>query len=541
MVLVLSKGPIMENMSIPLRDLPLDGTGPAYRQIYRSIRVAILAGRAPAGGRLPSSRWLADDLAVSRNTVIAAYDQLLAEGYVVSRVGAGTYVAPQLIEERLEGQVRSKAKHRRDAGPHACANVAEPRLSRFGARVSAETHRRVYDALGSRAPVEIDFMPCVPGSRALSSEAWRRCVARELARVSDQNLSYGDPSGVLELRRQVAVYLNRSRGVECDAEDIAIVSGVAQVLSLCSRLLLEEGDAALIEDPHYIGAKHAFEVAGAEVVYASVDDEGIDLDSVPAADRDRCRLAYVTPSHQFPKGSVMSLTRRLALLEWAERVGAFVIEDDYDSEFRYSGRAIEALKSLDRSERVIYVGTFSKVLDPALRLAYVVVPKGLQDVFRKAKWMADWASPAFEQRVLAHFIEEGEFERHLRRMRTQYGAKREVLLGALSNAFSDDFEYGKPCGKPTKKPNGPNGKADQIKVFDSRAGLHLLVDLPSVPERHTHAIGSRCLQQGVAIYSAKPYYRTPPETCQLILGFTLPDEEAIGRGANILAEAVRSI
>jgi len=511
---------------MPLRDLPLDGSGPAYRQIYRSIRAAILAGRVPAGGRLPSNRWLADDLAVSRNTVIAAYDQLLAEGYAVSRVGSGTFVAPQLEAQPTPPPLgrelpRRAAPHAGEAlrgtGTRTADVVAQPRLSAFGARVAEENHRRVYDALAARGPVEIDFMPCVPGVRALSSEAWRRCVSRELARTPDQNLTYGDPSGVAQLRGQVAGYLNRSRGVACRADDIAIVSGVAQVLDLCSRLLLDSGDAALIEDPHYIGARHAFEMAGAEIVSASVDEQGIDLDTVSATDRARCRLAYVTPSHQFPKGSVMSLPRRLALLEWAEQVGAFVIEDDYDSEFRYSGRAIEALKSLDRSERVIYVGTFSKVLDPALRLAYVVVPKGLQQVFRKAKWMADWASPSFEQRVLADFIAEGEFERHLRRMRTQYGARRTLLLSALSDALGDTAE-----------------------IFDSRAGLHLLVELKSVPERNTDAVVTQCLQRGVAVYSATPYYRTPPETCQLMLGFTLPGEEEMHRGAVVLAETARS-
>ncbi len=507
----------MNNLMIPIRDLPLDGTGPAYRQIYRSLRAAILAGRVPAGGRLPSSRWLADDLAVSRNTVIAAYDQLLAEGYAVSRVGAGIYVAPQLSKVR-DGSSGPPANGRPAAGRQSAYGVALPRMSRYGARVSADIQRRVYDALGSRESVSIDFMPCVPGVRVLSSDAWRRSVSRELAREPNPNRSYGDPSGVWKLRKQVAGYLRRSRGVACSPDDIAIVSGVAQVLDLCSRLLLDEGDAALIEDPHYIGARRAFEVAGAQVVAAAVDEQGIDLESVSPVDRDRCRLAYVTPSHQFPKGSVMSLARRMALLEWADRAGAFVIEDDYDSEFRYAGRAIETLKSLDRSERVIYVGTFSKVLDPALRLAYVVVPTGLSEVFRNAKWMADWASPAFEQRVLAQFIAAGEFERHLRRMRTQYGKKRAVLLSALTDTLGD-----------------------QVRIFDSRAGLHLLVEFPSIPESRTRDVVGQCLHQGVAVYSASPYYCMPPQTCQLILGFTLPDENAIAVGARILAETLQSL
>jgi GntR family transcriptional regulator/MocR family aminotransferase len=489
-----------------LRDLPLDGQGPAYGQIYRAIRAAIRRGRVEAGLRLPSTRWLAADLGVSRNTVIAAYDQLLAEGYAESRVGAGTFVASQLSSDRIGAPRRTD---RRDPTP--------PRLSRYGARVAADRSRRVYDAIGTRK-LDVDFMPCVPGVRASSNEAWARCVTRQLARADADSHQYADPSGDPSLREEVARYLRRSRGVDCDAEDIAIVSGAAQALDLCARLLLDEGDRALLEEPHYVGAQRAFEAVGARLVAAPVDRDGADLEAVPEAELERCRLAYVTPSHQFPLGSVMSLSRRMALLDWAQRCDAYVIEDDYDSEFRYAGRAIESLKSLDSADRVIYVGTFSKVLDPALRLGYLVLPPALRSVFRGGKWLADWASPTFEQQALARFIADGEFERHLRRMRTLYGRKRAVLLDALSKELEPESS-----------------------IFDSRTGLHVMVDLPQLPTAVTEELMSRCLKDSVGIYSAAPYYLRPPGHAQLVLGFTLPTVEAIPVGAQVIAERLQEL
>ena len=298
----------------------------------------------------------------------------------------------------------------------------------------------------------------------------------------------------------------------CAPDDIAVVGGVSQALDLTVRLLVDEGDSVLLEEPHYLGARRAFVSAGAEIVSAPVDADGLDLAAVDTQALDRCALAYVTPSHQFPTGAVLSLPRRVALLEWAARRGAFVIEDDYDSEFRYAGRSVQALKSLDEVDRVIYVGTLSKVLDPGLRLAYVVVPRALRRVFREAKWLADWASPGFEQEVLARFIESGEFERHVRRMRTRHGRQRDALLAAISRDLGD-----------------------RARVHDSRTGLHVLLELPGVGAGETRALLRRALDGGVALYSATPYYEKAPPTCRLILGFTLPSEREIREGIAILA------
>jgi GntR family transcriptional regulator/MocR family aminotransferase len=495
-----------------LGDLHLDGQGPTYEQIYRSIREAILAGRCAAGTRLPSSRWLAADLSVSRTTVVAAYDHLLSEGYVVSRTGSGTFVAPDVSGERpAPSAARGAAQARRPAPP--------PRLSRFGQRMAAQRPRRVYDALGERGPVAIDFMPCVPDRRALANDAWRKSLGACIQSAGAHEGGYGDPAGEAALRREVADYLGRSRGITCAADDVLIVAGLAQALTLCTRLLVDEGDAVLVEDPHYIGARRTFEVAGADLVAAPVDADGIDLSSLAADELARCRLGYVTPSHQFPTGVVLSLARRQSLLAWAYESGAYLIEDDYDSEFRYGGRPIEAMKSLDEAQRVIYVGSFSKVLDPALRLAYMVPPEPLRALLRETRWLQDWASASLEQQALARFIAAGDFDRHLRRTRTRYGRKRDVLLAALEEQLGD-----------------------AARVHDSRAGLHVMVELPALPVSATSDLIEEALLQGVALYSAAPYFLREPAKVQLILGFTLPEDEAIERGVavlgRVLAEAV---
>lgn len=496
----------------PLGDLLLDGRGPTYQQIYRSIRGAILGGRCRAGTRLPSSRWLAADLSVSRTTVVSAYDHLLAEGYVVSRTGSGTFVAPQVSPERI-GPVESSPRHSTSEPVPA----PPPRLSRFGERIAEQRPRRVYDSLAERGPVEIDFMPCVPAIRALSTEAWRRSLVASIQDGASYEGSYGDPSGEPDLRREVAEYLGRSRGVACEADDVLIVAGLAQALALCTRLLLEEGDSVLLEDPHYIGARRTFEAAGAKLVAVPVDSDGIDLARVSRETLAPCRLGYITPSHQFPMGPVLSLARRQALLGWANESGAYLIEDDYDSEFRYSGRPIEAMKSLDEMQRVIYVGSFSKVLDPALRLGYMVPPEPLRNLLRETRWLFDWASPSLEQKVLARFMATGDFDRHLRRTRTRYGRQRAVLLDAL----------GKRLG-------------DQIRLHDSRTGLHVMIELPGVPANETRRLVGDALARGVALYSADMYFLDRPDTAHLILGFTLPDEDAIVRGVEVLVELLQA-
>lgn len=485
---------------MPLQDLPLDGRGPVYEQIYRALRAAILSGRAPAGLRLPSSRALAADLSVSRNTVLTAYDALLAEGYAEGRHGSGTFVAGQLPETP-------------EASPPPAARVAAPdQLSRWGRWVADHVPVRNQDAIRSFAPLPFDFRPCVPELEALPSDDWRRAAARRATHLPAEGLDYGDPAGHPRLREELAAYLARARGVRCAPEQILVVSGLAQALDLSARLFLDRGDAVLLEEPHYWTARQVFRSVGARIVSAPVDAEGVVL---PKPGRRRFQLAYVTPSHQFPTGAVLSLTRRLALLEWAGRTGAYVLEDDYDSEFRYGGRAIEALKSLDGEGRVLYVGTFSKTLFPAVRTAYMVLPEALLPLFRNARWLADHGSPVIEQEALAELLRSGSFERHLRRARTLYGRRRQALIDALGRHLGERASF-----------------------LDSRAGLHLLVRIADLPGRRFPALRRAAAERGVRIYPGSVCYSTPPEHCELLLGFTRVSEEQIDEGVARLAAAL---
>ncbi len=495
-----------------LRDLPLDGEGALYDQIYRALRTAILSGRVTAGTRLPTTRALAAELGISRNTVVAAFDPLLAEGYVVSRVGAGTFVAPQ-VTTRGEGVARSSSARGRPLRS-AVKPPPRPRLSRHGRALAERAPRRLYDESALRDALPYDFRPCVPDLERLSYDSWRRCLARAAWSVPASSFDYADPAGSLELRREVASYLGRARGVACRAEEIVIVGGLAQALDLATRLLVDAGDSVLVEDPHYLGARRVFEAAGARLVGAPIDGEGIDLSRVSKARLDRCRLAYVTPSHQFPTGAVLSLARRQELLAWAERANAFILEDDYDSEFRYAGRAIAALKSLDQEGRVLYVGTFSKTLLPALRIAYVVLPPSLFDVFRSAKWLADWASPGFEQAALARYLASGDFERHVRRARTCYAASREALVESIGRELA---------------PFSPH-------FHDSRAGHQLLVRFPTHSGERPIARVAAGRRRGLGLYPAAPCALDPsPEALELVMGFARLTPEAVRAGVHELA------
>lgn len=503
---------MQQDSAMRVRDVPLDGHGPAYAQVYRALRDAILSGRAPAGTRLPATRELARDLTLSRTTILAAYDQLLAEGYAVARRGSGTFVAPQLPLERARPPRAPSGGAARGNGAAPDASPPQERLSRFGrALLEARPRRRYELALPERA-LPYDFRPCVPDLERLPSDGFRRTVARRAQHLPDGGFDYPDPSGSERLRHEIAAYLGRARGIACEPESIAIVSGVSQALDLAARLFVDPGDAVLIEDPGYLGARRCFEAHGARLVAGPVDEHGLDLERVDPAERAALRLAYVTPSHQFPTGAVMSLGRRLALLRHAEATGTFVVEDDYDSEFRYAGRAIEPLKSLDASGRVLYVGTFSKTLFPSLRIAYLVLPPGLVELFRDAKWLTDFASPALEQEALAEFLASGDFERHTRRAATLYGRSRAALLDGLRGELGV-----------------------RARVHDSRAGLHVHVRLPGVPHEHFRALWIAARDRGVGLYSAGHCYLAPPACVELVFGFTRLGEEAIGEGIHRLA------
>jgi GntR family transcriptional regulator/MocR family aminotransferase len=488
----------------------LTGIGTLYQQVYQALREAILTGHLAAGVRLPSTRVLARELGVSRNTVLLAYNQLLAEGYVVGQVGSGTYVAATLPDTSL-ATVATVTTTR------PAREVTPPRLSRYGQRVRADSPLPPPGALTPHAAVRYDFRYGLPEVADFPHEIWRRLLVRCTRGVSPGALHYGPPAGYPPLREAIAAYLQRARAVVCDPEQVVVVNGSQQALDLAARVLLDPGDSVVIEEPHYQGARQVFLAAGARLVTAPVDAEGLDVHTLPP-EAATARLAYVTPSHQFPTGAIMSLSRRLALLQWAETTGAYILEDDYDSEYRYAGRPVEAVQGLDRSGRVIYVGTFSKVLFPALRLGYLVLPPPLVQPFTAVKWLTDRHTSTFEQEVLHDFICEGHFERHLRRGRTRNAARRAALLAALQTHLGA-----------------------RVEVTGANAGMHLVVWLRDVAPERLHTVIDHAAQAGVGLYSVTPYYLTPPRRAGLLLGYAALNADDIDRGIQRLASILQRL
>jgi GntR family transcriptional regulator / MocR family aminotransferase len=419
--------------------LQLDGMGPLYRQIYRAFRNDILTRALPPGERVPSTRVLANLLKVSRNTAVLAYEQLLAEGYLETRVGAaGTVVAPVLPPDFF----RSYSSESLDRQRHT-VNRSHARLAIVGERI-LKAARATTDSLGlpslswelTPPRLRYDFRPGRAAFPDLPYALWCRLLGARARHATLRDLDYGPPQGRWELREAIAARLRRLRGVDAGPERIVIVNGTQQALDLISRVLLNPGDRVLMEEPHYTGARCVFMSAGAQLLTSAVDNNGIQVPKVRVTRQKRAiRLAYVTPSHQFPTGVVLPIARRLELLDWASRVGAFIVEDDYDSEYRYDGPPLQALAGLDREGRVIYVGTFSKILFPALRLGYLVLPEVLVEPVVAAKAVGDTGTAILEQLVLADFISMGHFDRHLRRTNVSNAARRNTLVAAVRKEF----------------------------------------------------------------------------------------------------------
>jgi GntR family transcriptional regulator/MocR family aminotransferase len=395
---------------------------PMYQQLYEQLRCAIVDHcRIQPGAKLPSTRTLADSLGVSRNTAVAAFDQLLAEGYLEGRAGSGTYVARTLPENYLGARI-----------PAAAAAYSRP-PARISARGRMMRHIQPTWNPGLVAPVPTKPRPFrlhAPSLDVFPYDTWRKLANRTWELVRPEMLGYGHPAGYRPLREAIAHHVRAARAVRCDWQQVIITNGAKQAMHLMAQVMTDPRDPVFIENPGYYGIRVAFALAGAEMIAVPVDEEGMDI-----ADAERrrpdARMAYVTPSHQCPLGVVMSLNRRLALLDWARRRDGWIIEDDYDSEFRYCGRPIASLQGLDREDRVLYIGTFSKVLMPSLRLAYMIVPPDLVDVFVAARAHYDWSSPTMEQVTLAAFMSEGHFGRHIRRTRALYAERSEMMIDAV--------------------------------------------------------------------------------------------------------------
>ena len=473
---------------------------PLFHQVYLRIRELILDGTLPRGARLPSTRALATDLGLSRNTVLVAVDQLAAEGYVNSRVGDGTYVAVQVPEDQESPLWPATAL----APPQ---EVPAPRLSRRGERIRATP-------IGRDSSAVEPFAVGLPALDEFPWPIWHRLWMRRSRDLDRGHLCYGDPAGYWPLRQAIATYLSAGRGVSCSADQVIVVSSSQQAIDVASRVLIDPGDAVWLEDPGYLGARGALAAAGAEIVPVPVDDEGLVVARgralSPAA-----RLAAVTPSHQYPLGATLSLARRLELLEWAREQEAWILEDDYDSEFRYGGAPLAALQGLDRCARVIYVGTFTKVVFPSLRLAYLVAPRGLVDTLVAARAFVDRHSPTLPQVVLADFISGGHFTAHIRRMRALYRSRRRFLVSALESRLGD-----------------------MLQVKSHPAGMHLVAELPDGVD--DVCLARRATEQGLAVSALSRYYLGEDRRRGLLLGYSAVSSAAIQGAVDRLAEVIES-
>ena len=481
-------------MEIPLA-LDPDSSVPLYRQIYDQIRAMILDGQILPGAKLPPSREIGAKFRVARVTVTAAYDQLQAEGFVYSRVGAGTFVSEldHLFHEESE-----------------LSEKYSPSLSTWGQRVLDIGTLDERNVPVGRRMIDFGFGRSFP--HIFPYDIWRRLLARYLSTDDTMLSHYGSVAGFYPLRQAVAGYLNRQRGVNCSADQVIIVSGMQQALDLLSRLLLNSGDEVLVETPGYSGAFQLFKTFGVRLRAIPVDEDGFPVDRIPA--NSQARLAFVTPSNQFPRGGTMPLPRRLALLKWARETDALVFEDDYDGELRYSGRPISALQGLDRDHRVIYLGTFSKVLFPALRLGYVVLPSSLVDPFHQAMRLVDRGAPTLTQAAVADFINEGHFERHLQRLRKEYGQRRRSLVQVIEENLGDSVKYSRV-----------------------EAGLHVMLFLP--PGIDEDVLIREVARLGVGVYPGKPYHLERPVHPSILLGFSGLNSDEICEGVIRIADALR--
>ncbi len=473
-------------------DLSLEierGSGqPLQAQVAGQLRAAILGSRLRAGDRLPSTRWLATTLGVARNVVVGAYDDLLGEGFLEARHGSGTYVRCDL-----------------------------PALGRAAMPQPAEEPRwlrKAVPALVGREPSAvagaIEFRIGVASVEALPESAWRR-FWRAVA-GQQPPADYGAPEGDPELRTAIAGYLGRSRGIVCGADDVVVTSGASQAVDLIVRATIAAGDPVALEEPGYPSLRNAFLAAGARMVPVPVDDDGLRVDRLPRLDRAPL-LVCVTPSHQYPLGVRMSITRRAGLLEWAQANDSLVLEDDYDSEFRFGAPPLPALAGLDRAGRVAYVGSFSKVLAPALRVGYLVAPAPLRERVTRLKRLTDYSTPWPLQRALAAFIGGGHLERHIRLMRRHYAEKRAALAEALSSV------------------------GDIARLVGLDAGLHACLELR--PGIDASRIAEAAAERGVVVAPLESFYLGLPDREGLVLGYGGLGLAEVRRGGALLAAVIR--
>ncbi len=474
--------------------IQLDDSKAFYLQIFEAFQQAILKAELKAGTRLPSSRQQASLLGVSRNTVLLAYEQLIAEGYFETQKAKGTFVSKDLSQLSKPKKLPSLRSSSLDISLSTYAETALNLKPTGGMTYTIQPELNLRYGLAKFDPKLMTL--------------WKKYLTQAANKL---DINYGDAQGDYHLREVLSQYLQQNRSVNCTADTILITSGSQQALFLISQALLNQRDKVIVEEPCYQGATKVFKAHNAELIYTKVDEEGMTMPSQAA------KLAYITPSHQFPTGTVMSLSRRLELLDWAKQHHALIIEDDYDSEYRYEGKPVAALQGLTELQNVIYVGTFSKTLFPSLRLGFMVLPEALIEVFKSLKWLSDRQNSSLEQVALASFIEEGQFERHLRRTRVINANYRQVLLAALNEHF-----------------------ADSIEIMGSKAGIHVVVWFKELDASLEPVITERAQREGVGIYPISSYYHVPPKRLGFLIGYTALSElqikEAVRRLAKLIAQ-----
>jgi GntR family transcriptional regulator / MocR family aminotransferase len=470
---------------------------PAHRRVYESIRRAIVTHHLIPGTRLPSTRSLSGELKLSRNTLLAAFEQLHDEGYVVSQVGSGTRVAQTLPEDF------SETEEAKGAGKADSTGIAG--LSFRGTSAAGQADQPSHE-VQPFAPGEDDFS-------AFPTQLWRRLLNRQWRAPQPAHLDYGHAGGYLPLRRAIANYLRMSRAVNLTVEQILITSGTQQSIDLCARLLTDHGDLVWVENPCYWGARRVLEVNGLQLHPVPVDEEGI----FPSINDFRLppRLIYTTPSHQYPKGVVMSYGRRRLLLDYAASVGSWILEDDYDSEFRFEGHPLSSLQGMDQNARVLYLGTFSKVMYPGIKLGYLVVPPDLAESFKRGLYQLQRPGQVVIQAALAEFIEEGHFASHIRRLRQIYGERRRLLQEALTPITSVG-----------------------ARLPLAGSGLHLMVGLPSHCD--DVRVAELAAEQGLRVYPLSSYGIGDNREKGLIIGYAYAATERIAHYGRILADVIRA-
>ncbi|SAK64186.1 GntR family transcriptional regulator [Caballeronia hypogeia] len=471
--------------------ITLHGRRDLTGQIYAQLRAGIIEGRLAANARLPSTRDLAAQLGVSRKTTLEVFERLISEGFLRTRAGDGTFVA--------DGLARLPAARPEPVSARARATGIWRKLPERMAMPMPPAHETL----------DCDFKGGVTDKTLFPYDAWRRCLNHALrtqARAGGGMASYRDPGGEQELRLGIARYLAFSRAVTCNWQDVLVTQGAQQALDLLARVVIQPGDVVAVEEPGYPPARALFAALGARIAHVPVDGEGIVVTKLPR----NTRLIYVTPSHQFPLGMPMSLDRRVELLEWAGKRGAVIVEDDYDGEFRFEGRPVESLKSLDRAGLVAYVGTFSKTMFPDLRLGYVVPPATLSEPLWNAKQICDWHSCMLTQTALGAFMLDGEYAKHLRRMHKAYAERRAALIARLADDLAPWFE-----------------------ALPATAGIHLVARL-AAPWREDEVVAAaRAISVG--IYGIRPFYAGEPAQQGVLLGYGGTELAAIERGMTRLA------